>query len=193
MCWDQDIPILPLESWSLAFPKLLSTQIIFPPNPILWERVECWETIIWSTRARSSSSTHHLLLLGEWCHLGASDKIVELNQEVCKGKEIAYFVNICPSEASPSWAMAMLGYTRLLLRGPILGGVLRGLAQPLPFMGWSLHQRGCTISPPIGTTAKTSMSPIAFALSKPFPLHSCKLHALLSAAHILFACLLELC
>ena len=33
MCWDQDIPIQPLESWSLAFPKLLSTQIIFPPYP----------------------------------------------------------------------------------------------------------------------------------------------------------------
>ena len=31
MCWDQDIPIQPQESWSLAFPKLLSTQIIFPP------------------------------------------------------------------------------------------------------------------------------------------------------------------
>ena len=28
------------------------------------------------------------------CHLGASDKIVELNQRVCKGKEIAYFVKI---------------------------------------------------------------------------------------------------
>ena len=27
-------------------------------------------------------------------HLGASDKIVELNQGVCKGKEIAYFVKI---------------------------------------------------------------------------------------------------
>src|SRR4051812_43917754 len=37
------------------------------------------------------------------------------------------------------------------------------------------------------------MSPIAFEFSKPFPLHSCKLHALLSAAYILFACLLELC
>ena len=43
------------------------------------------------------------------CHLGASDKIVELNQGVCKGKEIAYFVKIYPSEASPSWAMAMVG------------------------------------------------------------------------------------
>ena len=28
------------------------------------------------------------------CHLGASDKIVELNQGVCMGKEIAYFVKI---------------------------------------------------------------------------------------------------
>ena len=31
MCWDQDIPFQPQESWSLAFPRLLSTQIIFPP------------------------------------------------------------------------------------------------------------------------------------------------------------------
>ena len=69
------------------------------------------------------------------CHLGASVKIVELNQGVCKGKEIAYFVKIYPSEAIPSWAMAMVGQTRLLLHGPFLGGALRGLAQPLPFVG----------------------------------------------------------
>ena len=31
------------------------------------------------------------------CHLGASVKIVELNQGVCKGKEISYFVKIYPS------------------------------------------------------------------------------------------------
>ena len=43
------------------------------------------------------------------CRLGASDKIVELNQEVCKGKEVAYFVKIYPSEASLSWAMVMVG------------------------------------------------------------------------------------
>ena len=43
------------------------------------------------------------------CRLGASDKIVDLNQEVCKGKEIAYFVKIYLSEASPSWTMAMVG------------------------------------------------------------------------------------
>ena len=62
------------------------------------------------------------------CHLGASDKILELNQGVCKGKEIAYFVKIYPSEASPSWAMAMVGLTTLLLRGPFVGGALRVLA-----------------------------------------------------------------
>ena len=43
------------------------------------------------------------------CHLRASVKIVELNQGVCTGKEIAYFVKIYPSEESPSWAMAMVG------------------------------------------------------------------------------------
>ena len=43
------------------------------------------------------------------CHLGASVKIVELNQGVCNGKEFAYFVKIYPSKASPSWAMAMVG------------------------------------------------------------------------------------
>ena len=42
-------------------------------------------------------------------HLGASDKIVELNQGVCKGKEIAYFMKSHLSEASTSWAMAMVG------------------------------------------------------------------------------------
>ena len=42
------------------------------------------------------------------CHLGASVKIVELNQEVCIGKEIAYFVKIYPSEASPLSAMDMV-------------------------------------------------------------------------------------
>ena len=43
------------------------------------------------------------------CHLRAFIKIVVLNQGVCKGKEIAYFVKIYPSEESPSWAMAMVG------------------------------------------------------------------------------------
>ena len=69
LCWGQDIPFLPYEYWSLAFPKLLSTQIIFLANQILWERVECWRDYHLSTRARSSSSTHHLLPFGEWCLL----------------------------------------------------------------------------------------------------------------------------
>ena len=43
------------------------------------------------------------------CHLGASNKIVELNQGIFKGKKIAYFMKTYPSEASPSWAMAMVG------------------------------------------------------------------------------------
>ena len=43
------------------------------------------------------------------CYLGASIKVVELNQGVCTGKEVASFVKIYPSEASPSWAMAMVG------------------------------------------------------------------------------------
>ena len=43
------------------------------------------------------------------CHLVGSVKIVELNQGVCTGKEIAYFVKIYPSEASPLWEMAMVG------------------------------------------------------------------------------------
>ena len=53
-----------------SLPKLLSTQIIFPPNPNQWEReLSVWEAIIWSTGARSSSSTHRLLPFGEWCLL----------------------------------------------------------------------------------------------------------------------------
>ena len=68
-CWDQDIPILPQESWFLAFPKLLYTQIIFPPYPNLCERVECWGYYHLKHKSRSSSSTHHLLPSGEWCLL----------------------------------------------------------------------------------------------------------------------------
>ena len=50
-------------------------QVAFHSNPLStrsksYEReLSVGETIIWSRRARSSSSTHHLLLLGEWCLL----------------------------------------------------------------------------------------------------------------------------
>ena len=86
MCWDQDIPIQPSESWSLAFPKLLSTQIIFPPNPILWERVECWGD--YHLKHKSKEFINNTPSITFWrvvsprlvrCHLGASVKIVELN------------------------------------------------------------------------------------------------------------------
>ena len=69
MCWDQDIPFQPQESWSLAFPKLLSTQISFHHSQICERELSVGETIIWSTRARSSSSGHYLLPFGEWCLL----------------------------------------------------------------------------------------------------------------------------
>ena len=101
MCWDQDILIQPQESWSLAFPKLLSTQIMFPPNPNLWEIVECWGD--YHLKHKSKEFIINTPFVTSWrvvspilarCHLGASDKIVELNQGVCKGKEIAYIVKI---------------------------------------------------------------------------------------------------
>ena len=89
MCWDQDIPFQPYESWCLAFPKLLSTQIIFPPNPILWEWVECWGD--YHLKHKSKEFIINTPSITFWrvgsprlvrCHLGASDKIVELNQGV---------------------------------------------------------------------------------------------------------------
>ena len=79
------------------------------------ERVECWgdyhlkhkskEFIIITPSITFSRVVSPRLVR---CHLGASVKILELNQGVCKGKEITYFVKIYPSEASPSWAMAMV-------------------------------------------------------------------------------------
>ncbi|XBH63469.1 hypothetical protein VPH35_117434 [Triticum aestivum] len=46
---------------------------------------------------------------GIWMFPSSLLSLAKLNQEVCKGNEIAYFVKIYPSEASPSWAMAMVG------------------------------------------------------------------------------------
>ena len=37
-----------------------------------------------------------------------------VNQGVCKAKEITYFMKIYPSEASPSWARAMVGSLYIL-------------------------------------------------------------------------------
>ena len=69
MCWGQDIPFLPYESWSLAFPKLLSTQIFFPPNPILWERVECWGDYHLKHKSKEFIINTPFVPLGEWCLL----------------------------------------------------------------------------------------------------------------------------
>ena len=80
------------------------------------ERVECWGD--YHLKHKSKEFISNAPFGTSWrvvsprlarCHLGASDKIVELNQGVCTGKEIAYFVKIYPSEASPSWATAMVG------------------------------------------------------------------------------------
>ena len=80
------------------------------------ERVECWGD--YHLKHKSKEVIINTPSITFWravsprlvrCHLGAFVKIVELNQGVCKGKQIAYFVKIYPSEASPSWAMAMVG------------------------------------------------------------------------------------
>ena len=185
MCWDQDIPFQPYESWSLAFPKLLSTQIIFPPNPNLWEReLSVGETIIWSTRARSSSSTHHLLPFGEWCLLDWLGVTWEPPSRLW-----SWTKEFVRARRSPtSWRSTQV---RQVLRGrwpwwdrqgcfswTLRGWTLRGLAQLLPFVGWSLHQRGCMIAPPIRTTDKKS---------------SClqlRLHSSIPSLYILAICML---
>ena len=80
------------------------------------ERVECWGD--YHLKHKSKEFIINTPSITVWrvvsprlvrCHLGASVKIVELNQGVCTGREVAYFVKIYPSEASPSWAMAMVG------------------------------------------------------------------------------------
>ena len=116
MCWGQDIPFLPYESWSLAFPSCFPLKSSFHQIQILWERVECWGD--YHLKHKSKEFIVNTPYITFWrvvsprlvrCRLGASDKIVELNQGVCKGKEIAYFMKIYPSEASPSWALTMVG------------------------------------------------------------------------------------
>ena len=69
MCWGQDIPFQPHKSWSLAFPSCFPLKSSFNQIQIRVRELSVWETFIWSTRARSSSSTHHLLPFGEWCLL----------------------------------------------------------------------------------------------------------------------------
>ena len=77
------------------------------------------------------------------CHLGASDKIAELNQGFCKGKEIAYLVKIYPSEASPSWGDGHGGIDKVAYSWTLRGWsppwtratvTLRGLKSPSTWM-----------------------------------------------------------
>ena len=60
---------------------------------------------------------------------------------------------------------------------------LRGLKSPSTWMYDSTTYRNHD---------KKFVSPITFESSKPLPLHSCKLHDLLSVAHLLVACLLDM-
>ena len=78
------------------------------------ERVECWGDY----HLKHKSKDINTPFITFWrvvsprlvrYRSGASDQIVDLNQEVCKGKEFAYFVKIYPSGASPSCVMAMVG------------------------------------------------------------------------------------
>ena len=80
------------------------------------ERVKCWGD--YHLKHKSKEFIINTPSISFWrvvsprlvrCHLGASVKIGELNQEVCTGKENAYFVRISPSGPSPSWAVAMVG------------------------------------------------------------------------------------
>ena len=80
------------------------------------ERVECWGD--YHLKHKSKEFIINRPYITFWrvvsprlsrCHLGASVRIVELNQGVSTSKEIAYFVKIYRSEARSSWAMAMVG------------------------------------------------------------------------------------
>ena len=90
MCWGQDIPFLPYESWSLAFPSCFPLKSSFHQIQILWERVECWGD--YHLKHKSKEFITYTPFVTSWrvvsprlarCHLGASDKIMELNQGVC--------------------------------------------------------------------------------------------------------------
>ena len=95
MCWDQDIPILPQESWLLAYPKLLSTQIIFPPYPNLWERVECWGD--YHLKHKSKEFIINRTSITCWrvvsprmvrCRLGASDKLWSWSKKFLRARRL---------------------------------------------------------------------------------------------------------
>ena len=69
MCWDQGIPILPFEPWFLASPSCLPLQSFSYQSQIYERVIECWGDYHLKHKSKSSSTTHHLLPLGEWCLL----------------------------------------------------------------------------------------------------------------------------
>ena len=90
MCWGQDIPFLPYESWSLAFRSCFPLKSSFHQIQIPWERVECWGD--YHLKHKSKELMINTPSITFWrvvsprlarCHLGDSVKIVELNQGVC--------------------------------------------------------------------------------------------------------------
>ena len=82
MCWGQDIPFLPYESWSLAFLSCFPLKSSFHQIQILWERVECWGD--YHLKHKSKEFIINTPSITFWwvvsprlvmCHLGASVKL----------------------------------------------------------------------------------------------------------------------
>ena len=159
------------------------------------------ETIIWSTRARSSSSTHHLLPFGEWCLLDWLGVTWEPPSRLWSWTKKFVRVRrfLLPEDLS-KWGKSFVGnghggIDKVASSWTLRGWALRGLEQPLPFVGWSLHQRGCTIAPPIGTTPKISVSPIAFhtPITSLYFLATCMLYfpLLIYSCHACLKCIVN--
>ena len=100
--------------WNLisSLPKLPSTQIFLPPQPYQWGELSVGEIIIWSTRARSSSSSTTSITF--WrvvpprlvrCRLGAS--VFEMwswTKKFVRARRSPTSWRSTPSKASPPWA-----------------------------------------------------------------------------------------
>ena len=117
----RELPTLVLRSshsiptiWNLisSLPKLLSTQSFLPPQPYQWGELSVGEIIIWSTRARSSSSSTTSITF--WrvvpprlvrCRLGAS--VIEMwswTKKFVRARRSPTSWRSTPSKASPPWA-----------------------------------------------------------------------------------------
>lgn len=153
---------------------LISKGFLLPPyKPVLWDLIPSYFPLllvqsksqilrVWVLRRLSfeaqEEEIHHqatsilLLLEGvrllDWLGSWRSSSLWG-RQEVCKGSEIAYFVKIYHSEASPSWAYTMV--IRLVALSWTLCGCVSSLDHPFvgsrnrdpcdlrSFVDWSLH------------------------------------------------------